>query len=252
MTAGFLQQLAERSEDKSPFLNFLERSWSRHDLWQEAGRAAGGLSALGLSAKRPLGILLPNLPGAVTALLAIWLAGQRPALVDGRQAMPALHRWAAEKQPAAVVTLDLASVFERARALAAVTPSCRLIVMPIADQLGFWKRIIAPWLRGGGAAKRPDDTEFLAWSDLLHAGAAGELPSDPAGPPEIQAWPQGAKGLITCPLSAPEAQSALVSAWCGEGRLILSPRLDQRSLDKVRKASRPDLEVTAEVSRESA
>ncbi len=246
MTRSLLAELAERAEDPAPFITFLERRWSRRDIWQEASAAAGGFSALDLEPQRPIGVLLPNLPGAVIALLGIWLAGRPAALVDGRQAMSDLHDWAGEAQPAALVTLDLASVFERARALAEVHAPCPLIVMPIAGQLGFLKRIISPWLRGGGAAKRPDGTEVLAWNDLLNRAEPPVPASDPAAMPKILPWPEGAGGLLTCPLSEPEALSALVSAWCGAGRLILSPRLDERSLAKVRKASRPDLEIAAE------
>ncbi len=248
MSAPLLARLAEQADDPAPFLTFLERSWSRRDIWREAEVAAGGLAGLELAAGRPIGILLPNLPGALVALLAICLAGRRVALVDGRQAMVDLHDWAAEAQPAAIVTLDLASVFERARALAAMHPPCRLIVMPIADHLGFWKRIIAPWLRGGGAAKRPEDTEILAWRDLLSVAGPPVSPHDPPMISEIAPWPDRANGLLSCPLSEARAVSALFSAWCASGRLVLSPRLDEHSLAKVRKASCPDLEIAAKAS----
>ncbi len=249
MSQPLLPRLAARSEDDAPFLTFLERRWSRQAIWREAGAAAAGLAAMELAPGRPVGILLPNLPGAVIALFAIWLAGRRAALVDGRRAMAELHRWAEEERPAALVTLDLASVFERARALAVVQGHCGLIVQPMAGQLGFWKRLISPWLRGGGAAKRPEDLPLLAWQDLLARGGA-ELPAPTGGPdlPEPAPWPEGARALLACPLARPEALAALTSAWLGEGGLILSPRLDERSLAKVRKAARPDLEIAAAAS----
>lgn len=252
VTAPLLAQLAERAEDPTPFVTFLERRWSRRDIWQEASAAAGGFAVLEMDQARAIGVLLPNLPAAVIALFGIWLAGRPAALVDGRQAIAALHAWAEETRPAALVTLDLASVFERARALSQAQAPCRLIVMPVAGQLGLLKRIISPWLRGGGTAKRPEDAEILAWQDLLKTAPPRALPADPpidpVIDPPIETWPDQAKGLLACPLSEPAALSALLSAWCGEGRLILSPRLDERSLAKVRKASRPDLEITAGAS----
>lgn len=251
MSSGPLAALAARADDPAPFLTFLERSWSRRAIWQEAESAAVGLRALGLAEERPIGILLPNLPGAVVALLAIWLAGGRAALVDPRQAMTRLHDWAEAEQPAALVTLDLASVFERARALAEVGAPCRLIVMPMAGQLGLWKRLITPLLRGGGTAKRPEGLELVAWQSLLRQGG-GPLPPATAEIPEPwpkpEPWPERARALLACPLAEPAALDALVAAWCGEGQLILTPRLDERSLAKVRKAVKPDLEIGAEAS----
>lgn len=246
MSARLLDRLGARAEDPAPFLTFLDRRWSRREIWEEANAAAAGFRAADLEPGRPIGILLPNLPGAVVALLGIWLAGRPATLVDGRRAIDALHGWAEATRPAALVTLDLASVFERARALAEAHPPCRLIVMPIADQLSFWKRMISPWLRGGGTAKRPEDTEILAWQALLKQHSpAGAAAGEPPDLPSVAPWPDRANGLLACPLADPAALSALVSAWCGDGGLILSPRLDERSLAKVRKASRPELEIVA-------
>ncbi len=250
MSSGPLAALAAGAEDSAPFLTFLERSWSRRAIWQEAGAAAIGLRALGLAEERPIGILLPNLPGAVVALLAVWLAGGRAALVDPRRAMAQLHDWAETEQPAALVTLDLASVFERARALAEVgaphQETCRLIVMPMASQLGLWKRLITPLLRGGGTAKRPEGLELVAWQSLLRQGG-GPLPHPAADIPAPEPWPEQARALLACPLAEPAALKALVAAWCGAGQIILTPRLDERSLAKVRKAGKPDLEITAQL-----
>ncbi len=255
MSSSTLAQLAERSEDPAPFLVFLERRWSRRDVWQAATAAAPGLAELALPAGRPIGLLLPNLPAAVIALMACWLAGRSAATVDGRQPMARLHAWAETTAPAALVTLDLASVFERARAISEATPPCPLIVMPMAAELSFLKRLISPWLRGGGTAKRPDGLSLIAW-DALASGTAPQHPSGcisvslEGGEPWAVAledpWPPGAAGLLTCPLSEPRAVNALLAAWLGNGQLVLSPRLDERSLAKVRKATRPDLEIGAE------
>ncbi len=246
--------MAAEAGRREPFLLFLERRWSRLEVWQAAEAAAPGLSALALSGTRPIGLLLPNLPAAVVALIACWLAGRTAAPVDGRRPLDQLHAWAEATGPAALITLDLASVFERARILAEAHPPCPLVIMPMADQLSTWKRLISPWLRGGGPAKRPEGIDILAWSALRSAsgeppaerapavllpeGAAWEAPADPAA-----AWPTGDSGLLCCPLAERQALAALVQAWCGEGQLVLSPRLDERSLAKVRKSARPALEI---------
>ncbi|GAB5467770.1 MAG: hypothetical protein Kilf2KO_08000 [Rhodospirillales bacterium] len=248
-----LAALAASADDRRPFLSFLERRWSRQAIWQAASAVAPGLAALDLPAGRPVGLLLPNLPGAVTALLACWLAGRIAAPLDGRRAMESLHGWRRRVDPAAIITLDLASVFDRARGLAGAGSDCPLIVMPMAAELTFFKRLISPWLRGGGAAKRPDDVTVLRWPDLA-AAPAGPTQAEVAvlleegarWQPAARPWTPGETGLLACPLSAPAALEALLGAWCGGGHLVLSPRLDARALAKVRKAVRLDLEITAQ------
>jgi len=248
---GLLQALAARADDAAPFLHFLERRWSRRQIWQQSQSATAGLAALPGDAERPVGLLLPNLPAAVTALVACWRAGRTAAPVDGRRAMEDLHAWSGAMAPSAIVTLDLASVFERARALAAVRSDCTLIVVPMASQLSLAKRLISPWLRGGGFAKRPDDVCVVQWSDLdgpppsVAGTVRARLESGSWEPSAPLSWPEGRLGLLSCPLADAAALEALVAAWCDGGRLVLSPRLDRRSLDKVRKAARPSLEVGA-------
>ncbi|MEO1193626.1 MAG: AMP-binding protein [Pseudomonadota bacterium] len=245
-----LAALAAEAESREPFVRFLERQWSRQALWQAASAAAPGLAALDLPDERPLGMLLPNLPSTVTALLACWLAGRPVAPVDGRRSMGALHDWSRRLQPAAIITLDLASVFERARALAAARGDCPLIVLPMSAELSLFKRIITPWLRGGGAAKRPDGMEIHRWPDLAKRSSAPtearlevRLEDGSHWTPAARDWQPGQVGLLACPLSQPAALEALLGAWCGGGSLVLSPRLDTKALIKVRKAVRLDLEV---------
>jgi len=254
VSASTLARLAERAEDPAPFLIFLERRWSRRDLWLAAAAAAPGLADLPLENDRPIGLLLPNLPAAVVALLACWLAGRTAAPVDGRQSMASLHAWAETTAPAAIITLDLASVFERARAISDRSPPCPLIVMPMAAELSLLKRLISPWLRGGGTAKRPDGVPLVTWDALAAVAttdqASGELSVLLENGDSWQAapeapWPAGTTGLLACPLSEACALNALLTAWSGGSQLVLSPRLDARSLAKVRKTARPDVEVGA-------
>lgn len=232
------------------WLEFLGRRWSAAAVLAEAGRAAAGLRAAGLAPGERLGLLLPNLPVAVAALLAAWEAGLVAAPMDPRQAPAALDAWQQRVRPAALVTLDLATVYERARPLLD-DPALRLIaVARIAPQLSAVKRLLSPWLRAGGTARPAFDRRTVAWENL----AGRKTPSALGGSAPALLLPDGTslsrddvarfacgtasgRHLLGRPLASREAVAALLDTL-GAGTLVLSPRLDERSLAKVAAAAK--------------
>lgn len=233
-----------------PRLEFLGRRWSGTALMSEAERAAAGLRALGLAGGERLGILLPNLPVAAVALLAAWQAGLEAAPADPRQPPDALRAWQGRVRPAAIVTLDLATVFERARPLLDGAGPRHVFVARMATQLSPLKRLLSPWLRAGGTVRPPFDARTLAWDSLAgplpppavpYAAAALLLPDgtslsrdEVAG---LAAAPAVGRLLLARPLATRTAIAALLASLAGDGTLVLSPRLDPRSLAKVAKAA---------------
>jgi len=244
-----LTALLDQANDR-PWLEFLGRRWSARAVVDEAGRAAAGLGALGLAPGERLGLLLPNLPVAVTALVAAWRAGLVAAPMDPRQPPAALGGWQARLRPAALATLDLATVYERARPLFDDAALRFVLVARLAPQLSPLKRLIGPWLRAGGSARPAYDRRILAWDGLAGGGVAPP-PGDGApalmlpdgttlkrGAVAALAEPSvGARRLLGRPLATAAAIGALLASLAGGGTLVLSPRLDQRSLAKVAKAA---------------
>ena len=244
--------LRAAGERRHPWLEFLGRRWSPAAVVAEAVRAAAGLRALGLSPGQGLGILLPNLPVAATALLAAWEAGLVALPADPRQPPAALGAWQARLRPAAILTLDLATVFERARPLADDPGLGHLIVARMDSQLSPLKRLLSPWLRAGGSVRPAFDARRIAWEALAGPAPAATLPAEapalclPDGSmlrrgevAALAASPAPAlRRLLALPLAAPPAIEALLTSLAGGGTLVLSPRLDPRSLAKVARAAK--------------
>lgn len=249
-----LQALLDRAtEDERPWIEFLDRSWSPAGLQAIAGKAAAGLTARGLVPGERLGLLLPNLPIAGAALLAAWRAGLVALPMDPRQSPAALAAWQARFRPAAIVTLDLATVFERVRPLLG-GDGCRFAILArMADQLSWMKRLFSPWLRAGGTARPEAREDLISWDEL-----AGPRELDRLLPPDAPALelsygtlysraelaamiavePPAGRRLLGLPLAEPLAMQALLSALGAGAPLVLSPRLDERSLAKVAAAAR--------------
>lgn len=239
--------------DRRPWLRFLERRWSRAAAHAEAVALAAGLADAGLRPGEPLGLLLPNLPAAAIALLAAWHGGFVAAPVDPRRPPAELARWQARALPVVLATLDLATVYERARPLFERPPLRFVLLARIGDQLSWPKRWLSPWLRAGGVVTAAADPRLRPWPALL---GAAQPAADLAGEAPALLLPDGERltrdalvalarpgeagcRLLALPLADPAALAALLSA----GELVLSPRLDARSLAKVAKAARPGATV---------
>lgn len=254
-----LQVLLDRAAgDERPWVEFLERSWSPAGLQAIAGKAAAGLTARGLKPGERLGLLLPNLPIAAAALLAAWRAGLVALPMDPRRPAAELAAWQARFRPAALVTLDLATVFERAAPLTGEAGCRFLIVARMADQLSWTKRLFSPWLRAGGVVRPPPRDDLVAWEALAGPRALDRLLPDEAPALELPDGTLLSRGelaalaaggataerrLLGLPLARMAAMRALMEAFSGGGALVLSPRLDERSLKKVEKAARTSVTI---------
>jgi long-chain acyl-CoA synthetase len=246
-----LQDLFEQASDH-PWLEFLGRRWPAKAVLAQAECAAGGLRALGLAPGERLGLMLPNLPVAVTALLAAWQAGLAAAPMDPRQPRAALAAWQERVRPAALVTLDLATVYERARPLFDHSALRFVLVARMAPQLSTLKRLVSPWLRAGGTARPAFDQRTRAWESLTGTAA----PPVPAAPTALvlpdgttlsredlaalARPPWAGRSLLARPLADATAVAALLASLAGGGTLVLSPRLDERSLLKVAAAAKTE------------
>lgn len=229
--------------DRRPLLRFAGRRWSRAELLAQADGLALLLRQRGLPRGARLGIALPNLSAAVVALLAGLRGGFRAAPVDPRRPVDELLDWQDRLRPAALVTLDLATVYERTRPLMEDAGLSLIVVARMADELATLPRLLSPWLRAGGTVKHLADPRAVFWprrpapADAAPGAAGLVLPDGSDLPLErlLAAPPAKGQRLLALPLAAPEALAALFAAWLGDATLVLSPRLDPKGLAKAAK-----------------
>ena len=231
--------------DRRPLLRFAGRRWSRPQLLAEADGLLDLLRARGLAPGAVLGIALPNLVAAAAALLAGLRGGFHVAPVDPRQPVERLLEWQRRLRPDALVTLDLATVYERTRPLLEDPGLALVVVAQMADELAPLPRLLSPWLRAGGTVRRLDDPRALVWTRAAASATAvtpGRVTLPDGATLEAAALveaaaPRTGEALLALPLATRPALAALFGAWTGGGSLVLSPRLDARGLAKAAKQS---------------
>jgi acyl-CoA synthetase (AMP-forming)/AMP-acid ligase II len=230
-------------------------------LLEVAGLLAGGLAALGPSASAPSGrpvlLFLPNTPTWPMSLLAVLAAGRQPLLVDPRASRADLEPLIAEAAPDLAITLDIGAVLDKLMRLLPAVPEMQVRVARFAPELPFPRNLLFPLLRGGGLANLPQDPRFARLEGLQ--GAAPDPDAAWSGPLLTQAGPlaqasvladadalQAQAGgeteprwLLGAPLATAEGLAALFAALTAPATLLLSPRLDGRSLDKLARQGRP-------------
>ncbi len=244
-------------------LDFLGRAVTGPELLAGAGPLGGGLAAALPAGARVL-LFLPNTPSWVGGLLAVLGAGLQPQLVDPRRPLDELAAQLAAEPPALIVTLDIAAVLDKLLRLLPGLPEVEVRVARFAPQLPFPRNLLFPLLRGGGLANLPDAPRFArlerlqgpapdpaaAWSGplLLPGGPVAQAPlAAEAGLLTTQAAP-GERWLLAAPLASRNGLSALFAALAGEVTLLLSPRLDARSLDKLERQSAATRRIEAEAA----
>lgn len=199
-------------------------------------------------------LFLPNTLGWARALLAVLAAGLQPVLVDPRQSLDDLRTNLVASDPALIVTLDIGTVLDKLLRLLPLFPHAEVRIARFAAELPFPRNLLFPLLRGGGLANLPDDPRFKrietleatppgssdAWQGPLIMPQGEVTQSDLAADIALlraQATKED-RWLLTAPLASQAGLTALFAALEASSTLLLSPRLDRRSLDKLERQGR--------------
>ena len=123
------------------------------DLGRDVSRLTAALQRRGIGKGHRVGLLLPNCPAYVVSYFAILKAGAVVVNLNPLYTAEELSALAADSGVAAVVTLDLAALHEKAAALLKSGSVSQLIVASFAQQLPFLKRVMFRLFRRGDIAK---------------------------------------------------------------------------------------------------
>lgn len=245
-------------------LDFLGARRSAPQIAQEAERLAEALAARGYTRGRRAALLLPNTPTFLVVVLAASRLGLELLLLDPRADEAALFERLADFKPELLVTSDPAPLFDKVLRLLADCPSeIPLLVERFTDLLPFPRNLLAPLLRGGAIATLPPEARFLRYGDFIRgAEAKGGLSLGEfrpmqllGGSLEVTALLQKISAaevpqrfrerwLIAAPLSEPDILARTLRGIEAGAEVILSPRLDRKSLAKITRQTGADREVS--------
>ncbi|MDF2096843.1 AMP-binding protein [Aquibaculum arenosum] len=245
-------------------MDFLGRTTSAPDLVQ-AGRAlAAGLVEVvpgGLGHGDRVAVLLPNSPTQIELLIAADCLGLRLLVLDPREEEAELATRLAERPPTLLVTSNPTPLFDKVlRLLRACPADMPVAVDRLTDLLPFPRNLIAPLLRGGGLATLPPDPRFLRYAFLKKRQPfEGEPRGMTALEGLVMEWdaaclqteiaaaaaPQrpDERWLLTAPLADARSFAAVLRGLEAGARVLLSPRLDRKSLTKIGQQAGSDREV---------
>jgi long-chain acyl-CoA synthetase len=123
------------------------------DLGRDVSRLTAALQRRGIGKGHRIGLLLPNCPTYVIAYFAILKAGAVVVNLNPLYTAEELSALAADSGVAAVVTLDLTALHEKAATLLRSGSVSQLVVASFAQQLPFLKRVMFRLFRRRDIAK---------------------------------------------------------------------------------------------------
>lgn len=150
--------------------NFLGAALSYAEMGDLANRAAAGLQKLGIGRGHRVGLFLPNTPYYVAAYFAILKTGATVVNFNPLYSLDELVAQAKDAGIVAMVTLDLAVLFDKVAAIAAKGLIETVIVCSFADALTTAKGWLFRLLRRSDLASpqaSPAAGSCLAWANLV-------------------------------------------------------------------------------------
>jgi long-chain acyl-CoA synthetase len=136
-----------------PCIDFYGAVTRYRDLGRDVARLTAALQRRGIGRGHRVGLLLPNCPTYVTAYYAILKAGAVVVNLNPLYTTEELSALAADAGVAAIVTLDLKVVHEKAAALLRAGSVSQLVVASFARQLPLLKRVMFQLFRRSDVAK---------------------------------------------------------------------------------------------------
>jgi long-chain acyl-CoA synthetase len=218
-----MDDAAVRFSDQ-PCIDFLGRRYSYADVGRLVNRAAKGFKALGVGAGIKVGLCLPNTPYSVICYFAALKAGGTLVNYNPLYTERELLHQIEDSDSDIMVTIDVASVYDKLARLLGRSRLKKLVVCPMAGALPFPKNWLYPWVMRQELAHVPADAMHVAFDRLIdNDGAIAAEPIDPHRTIALLQYTGGTTGvpkgamLTHANLYANAEQCARWFAHVGEG-----------------------------------
>lgn len=175
LTVPQLLERAARETPSAPAVDFLGRTYSYRQIWDEAQRFAAGLIARGIGPGDRVGLFLPNVPIYLSAYYGAMMA--RAVVVNFSPLYTAheLEAQVADSGTRLLVTIDAASLLPTAIEVLDGSDLETLAVGSLGAMLPWPKRIALAVLGRKSLAPVPERIDVVRWDAVL-ADAGGVIP----------------------------------------------------------------------------
>jgi long-chain acyl-CoA synthetase len=157
---ALLHRAATRFGDR-PATGFLGKTMTYSELARQTGRAAKGLSKLGVGKGTRVALLFPNCPAFIVYYYAILKAGGTVVSCNPLYTVPELVTQVSDAEASVLITLDLKATFPKAKALLDRGVVKQVVVVPFRSQLPGVKAMLA------GVLKRKDFAPYKAGAGIV-------------------------------------------------------------------------------------
>jgi long-chain acyl-CoA synthetase len=150
--------------------NFLGAELSYDDIGYMADCFAAGLQARGFGKRHRIGLFLPNCPYYVAAYYGILKTGATVVNFNPLYTVEELEHQAQDSGITAMVTLDLARLFDKIAALAKKQVIQTIVTCPFCEILPTMKSMLFRLFKSRELTNRntlADNTSVVLWNDLL-------------------------------------------------------------------------------------
>ncbi len=176
LTVPQLLERAARDAPDATAIDFLGRTYSYRQVWDEAQRVAHGLIARGIAPGDRVGLFLPNVPIYLSAYYGAMLAGAVVVNFSPLYTAEELAAQVADSGTRLLVTVDVASLLPTALKVLDGSALETLVVASLGAQLSLPKRIALAVLGRKSLAAIPPRADVLRWPQIL-GGPHGALPA---------------------------------------------------------------------------
>lgn len=150
--------------------NFLGATLTYAEVGDQTNRLAAGLQARGIGRGHRVGLFLPNTPYYIAAYFAVLKTGATVVNFNPLYSVEELVEQAQDSSISAMVTLDLAVLFDKVAELAEKGLIETVVVCPFADLLPRFKGLLFRVFKRGDlahAAGSPVAKRCVTWDDLI-------------------------------------------------------------------------------------
>ena len=179
-----------------PCIDFLDRRYTFAEIGRLANRAAKGLRAIGVGPGIKVGLHLPNCPYSVICYYAVLKAGGTLVNFNPLYATPELERQIEDSETDVMVTMDIASLYDKLGPLVGRSRLKHVIVCRLAGALPFPRSWLYPWVMRHEVARIPADGRHLPFARLIaNDGAIAAEPIDPHNAVALLQYTGGTTGV---------------------------------------------------------
>jgi long-chain acyl-CoA synthetase len=150
-----------------PCLDFFGRQYTYAQAARLIARAAAGFQKLGVVKGTKVGIFLPNSPYSVICYYAILKVGGTVVNYDPLCAERQLIRQIDDSETEIIVTLDLATLYGKAKAALAETRLRYIVVCKLAQELPYFRSIFFRIMHWREISRLPNDEANILFDELI-------------------------------------------------------------------------------------